>query len=169
MKKPEYQRLRYFAQDESRFGLKTIVGRLITSLGVKPLGTWQWQFKAFWLYGAVEPTTGEQFFLQFTHVDSDCYQLFLDEFSKAYPDSLNILQVDNGAFHKAQDLVIPDNIILLFQPPYCPELNPPIAIVAALEKRLALGLVQRPDSTAKQGRQAPCRFDSRNCCLYHWF
>jgi transposase len=97
---------------------------LITSLGVKPLGSWQWQFKAFWIYGAVEPTTGEPFFLQFTHVDSKCYQLFLEEFSKAYPDSLNVLQVDHGAFHKAKDLVIPDNIILLFQPPYSPELNP---------------------------------------------
>jgi hypothetical protein len=67
---------------------------------------------------------GECFFLQFSHVDSGCYQLFLDQFSKAYPDSLNILQVDNGAFHKAKSLVIPDNIILLFQPPYSPELNP---------------------------------------------
>jgi transposase len=122
--KPSFERIRYFAQDESRFGLKTVVGRLITSLGVKPLGTWQWQFKAFWLYGAVEPTTGEQFFLQFTHVDSDCYQLFLNQFSQAYPDTLNILQVDNGAFHKAKALVLPDNIILLFQPPYSPELNP---------------------------------------------
>jgi len=81
--------------------LKTTIGRLTTSLGVKPLGRWQWQFKAFWIDGAVEPTTGEQFFLQFTQVDGDCYQLFLDQFSKAYPDSLNILQVDNGAFHKS--------------------------------------------------------------------
>ena len=51
-----------------------------------------------------------------------CYQRFLDEFSACYPDSLNILQVDNGAFHKALDLRIPENIILLFQPAYCPEL-----------------------------------------------
>ena len=47
-----------------------------------------------------------------------------DEFSQAYPDSLNILQVDNGRFHKSKDLIVPENIILLFQPPYCPELNP---------------------------------------------
>ena len=138
--KPEYARIRYFAQDESRFGLKTIIGRLITSLGVKPLGTWQWQFKAFGLYGAVEPTTGEQFFLQFTHVDSDCYQLFLDQFSPAYPDTLNVLQVDNGAFHKAKTLVIPDNIILLFQPPYCPELNPIERLWQHLKKDLRWGL-----------------------------
>jgi len=130
--------IRYFAQDESRCGLHTIIGRLITACGVKPIGQWQWLFKAFWLYGAVEPATGESFFLQFSHVDTDCYQRFLDEFSKTYPDSLNILQVDNGRFHKSKNLIVPENIILrhlsggilppenavLFQPPYCPELNP---------------------------------------------
>jgi hypothetical protein len=121
--KQEFKRIRYFCQDESRFGLKTSIGRLLTLSGVKPLGTWQWQFKAFWLYGAVEPMTAEQFFLQFSHVDSDCYQRFLNEFSTTYSDTLNILQVDNGAFHKPKDLSIPKNIILLFQPAYCPELN----------------------------------------------
>lgn len=32
--------------------------------------------------------------------------------------------LDNGGFHRRLDLEIPQNIILLFQPPYCPELNP---------------------------------------------
>lgn len=72
----------------------------------------------------MEPLSGEHFFWQFSHVDSDCYQRFLDQFSARYSDSLNIFQVDNGRFHKAKKLRIPDNIILLFQPPYCPELNP---------------------------------------------
>ncbi len=105
-------------------GFISMIGRLITACGIKPIGNWQWLFKAFWLYGAVEPATGESFFLEFSHVDSDCYQRFLDEFSKAYPNSLNILQVDNGRFHKSKDLIVPENVILLFQPPYCPELNP---------------------------------------------
>ncbi|QZZ19429.1 hypothetical protein J5X98_01495 [Leptothermofonsia sichuanensis E412] len=55
--------------------------------------------------------------------DTACYQAFLEEFSKAYPDSLNILQVDNGRFHSSKDLVVPENVILLFQPAYCPELQ----------------------------------------------
>jgi hypothetical protein len=97
---------------------------VLTACGVKPIGEWQWLFKAFWLYGAVEPATGESFFLQFSHVDNDCFQIFLDEFAKVYPDSLNIMQVDNGRFHTSKKLVVPENIILLFQPPYCPELNP---------------------------------------------
>lgn len=40
---PSLSRIRYFCQDESRFGLKTLVGRLITALGTKPLAPWQWQ------------------------------------------------------------------------------------------------------------------------------
>lgn len=32
--------------------------------------------------------------------------------------------LDNGAFHKAKRLKIPENIILIFLPPYSPELNP---------------------------------------------
>ena len=32
--------------------------------------------------------------------------------------------LDNGRFHKAKRLVIPNNIVLVFLPPYSPELNP---------------------------------------------
>lgn len=32
--------------------------------------------------------------------------------------------LDNGAFHKAKKLKIPENVILVFLPPYSPELNP---------------------------------------------
>lgn len=90
--------------------------------------------------------------MQFSHVEAQCYQWFLDEFSAQYADSLNILQVDNGAFHKAKDLCIPDNIILLFQPAYCPELNPTHATMAASEERFALRVIQRFNSTANKSR-----------------
>lgn len=32
--------------------------------------------------------------------------------------------LDNGRFHKAKRLIIPENIALVFLPPYSPELNP---------------------------------------------
>jgi transposase len=32
--------------------------------------------------------------------------------------------VENGRFHYGSNLKIPDNILLIFQPPYSPELNP---------------------------------------------
>ena len=76
---------------ESRFELKTNEGGKITLAGVKPIGQWQWQLKAFWLYGAVEPLTGESLFWQFSDVKPECYQQFLNELAAGYPNSLNLL------------------------------------------------------------------------------
>ena len=84
----------------------------------------QWKFEAFYLYGAVEPLTGESFFLEFSYLNSVCFQAFLNEFSKTYSDSLNILQLDNASPHLAQKLILPGNVILLFQPAYSPDVNP---------------------------------------------
>ncbi|MDB9507238.1 transposase [Microcystis aeruginosa] len=47
-----------------------------------------------------------------------------------------IIQLDNGRFHRAKKLKIPDNIILTFQPPNCPESNPIEQIWQYLKKGL---------------------------------
>lgn len=52
------------------------------------------------------------------------FQYFLNEFSLENPKELKVMVLDNGAFHKAKKLIIPENIILVFLPPYSPELNP---------------------------------------------
>jgi transposase len=76
------------------------------------------------LFGAFSPITGDHFELEMPHCNSETFQIFLNEFSNNFLDEFKILLLDNGAFHKAQKLVIPDNIALLFLPPYSPELNP---------------------------------------------
>jgi transposase len=116
--------MRYWCQDESRFGLKTIVGRLITLCGVKPQGYVSWQRDNFYVYGLVEPLTGEHFFWEFSHLDTVCFQTFIDLFAQHHRDTFNIIQLDNGAFHTTDALVWPSNVILLAQPPYSPQLNP---------------------------------------------
>lgn len=118
------KKIRFLCQDETRLGLKTLSGRKITGRGVKPVGKVQWQFQSTYLYGVVEPSTGEHFFFEFTHLNSDCFGVFLELVSQQFPDCVLIIQLDNGGFHKAKKLKIPDNIILLFQPSHCPELNP---------------------------------------------
>ena len=50
-------------QDETRIGLKTIERKKITARGIKPIGKVQWNFKAYYLYGAVAPQTGELIFI----------------------------------------------------------------------------------------------------------
>jgi transposase len=121
---PAAATVRYWCQDETRLGLKTIQRRRITAKGVKPIGQVQWHREAFYLYGIVEPKTGESFFYEFSHLDSACFAAYLKLVSEQYPQSLNILQLDNSTAHTAKSLPVPDNIVLLFQPPHTPELNP---------------------------------------------
>ena len=77
-----------------------------------------------WLYGAVEPLTGEGFFYEFTHLDTVCFEKFLELFASEYPEDLHLIQVDKVGFHNSLNLSIPENVILLFQPAYSPEVNP---------------------------------------------
>ena len=128
--------IRFWCEDETRIGLKTITGRKITASGVKPVGVHQWQFKATYLYGIIEPQTGESFFWEFSHLNTDCFQIFLNLVSQHFADSVLIIQLDNGAFHKAKRLRVPDNIILLFQPSHSPQLNPIEQVWQYIKRRL---------------------------------
>ena len=58
----------------------------------------------------------------------------MDEFAKENPDELKILVLDNGAFHKAKRLKIPENMGLVFLPAYSPELNPAEKIWAKFKR-----------------------------------
>jgi hypothetical protein len=104
---PAKNKLKYWCEDETRIGLKTIERKKITALGVKPLGLVQWNFKAYYLYGAVAPKTGESFWLEFSHLDGMCFQIFLDKLAEKYPTHLNVIQLDNGKFHHSSSLKIP--------------------------------------------------------------
>jgi hypothetical protein len=70
------RKVRFLCQDETRLGLKTLSGRKITARGVKPIGQVQWQFQATYLYGVVEPSTGEHFFFEFSHQGQQLFRHF---------------------------------------------------------------------------------------------
>lgn len=67
--------------------------------------------------------------------DTINFQIFLNEFSLHNPSEFKIIVLDNGAFHKAKFLIIPQNMGLIFLPPYSPELNPAENIWAILKRR----------------------------------
>ncbi len=50
--------------------------------------------------------------------------LFLQHVSKTFADYFLVIQTDQAGWHRAKDLVVPENIRLIFQPAYSPELNP---------------------------------------------
>ena len=72
---------RVFCADERRFGLLPVQRRCITLSGIKPVGTVQYGFENFYVYGAVEPTTGESFFLELPQLNTANFQIFVNEFA----------------------------------------------------------------------------------------
>lgn len=127
--------VRYFCTDESRWGLKTLLGPVITARGVKPIASAQWPRENFWLYGACEPSSGEPFFYAFSHLDAHCFSRFVEQFSLAFPDTLNVLQLDQAGAHTAIDIQWPETVVPLFQPSHSPELNPLERLWQELRKR----------------------------------
>lgn len=123
--------------DESRLGLHTIRRRRLTARGTKPVGTLQQRFENFYLYGAIPPQSGDGYFLGFPKLTAAYFQRFLDELAQARPTTLNVLLLDNSRCHTAQELVVPANVLLLFQEPYAPELNPAERVWQALKDELA--------------------------------
>lgn len=131
------QPVEVWVMDESRLGLHTIRRRRLTAFGTKPVGPFQHRFENFMLYGAIAPRSGDSYFLGLPKLTTVLFQRFLDEFAQARPHTLNVVLVDNSRCHTAQALQLPPNVILLFQPPYAPEVNPAERVWRALKDALA--------------------------------
>ena len=71
-----------------------------------------------YVYGAVEPLTGENCFVVMPYCNTDCMNMFLKELSNTFPRDKIILACDGAAWHKSKTLKIPENIELIFIPPY---------------------------------------------------
>jgi len=63
--------------------------------------------------------------LGLTRLDTAAMNLFLAELSRAVtPGAHGVVLMDKAGWHTAGDLGVPENLSLVFLPPYSPELNP---------------------------------------------
>jgi len=63
---------------------------------------------------------------------------YLEDFSGRDPTELKIIVIDNASFHSTKDIELPENIVLLPIPPYCPELNPAEKMWQWMKDRIAM-------------------------------
>lgn len=129
-------KISYWCQDETCLGFRTEMGQKITIRGVKPEQIVQWHYQSYYCYGLIEPLQGRSFFYEFSHFNSQLFGIYLEKFAQEYPDEVHIIQLDNAPNHTAKILNVPENIIFLFQPAYCPELNPIERLWLSLKQQL---------------------------------
>ena len=77
-----------------------------------------------YVYAAVAPEQGLMTSLILPSANTAMMNLFLAQVAEDFADYFIVMQVDQAGWHRAKDLQIPENIRLIFQPAYSPEVNP---------------------------------------------
>jgi transposase len=111
-------------QDEARFGRISDVRRCWSPRPIRPLIQSMVSQEYCYAYAAVSVSDGELDTLIMPHVNSDCMQIFVEEISSRHPEERIVMIMDGAGWHKASSLKIPENMRIVFLPPYSPELNP---------------------------------------------
>ncbi len=111
-------------QDEGRFGCISQTYRCWAPLGIRPRTGKRFIRQYCYVYAAISPHDGLLDSLVLPGVDADIMSIFLAEVARRHSDELILMLLDGAGWHRAYDLVVPDNIWLVPLPPYSPELNP---------------------------------------------
>ncbi len=122
-------------QDEAGFGRINKPKTCWCAKGIRPSVPCHHIREYRYAYGAVEPVTGESFFLVMPYCNTECMNVFLRELSSRFSEDIILLCCDGAAWHKSKALKLPENIVLFHIPPYTPEMNPIEQIWKELRKR----------------------------------
>lgn len=114
----------FLVQDEARFTRITHPTRCWAPHRIRPCVPHQVVREACYVFAAVEPKTGQMSSAILPTADTEMMNIFLAQVSEEYATSFVVMQVDGAGWHHSHDLTIPENIRLIFQPPYSPEVNP---------------------------------------------
>lgn len=146
LNKDRFGSVNLYCQDESRFGLITKQRRVLTLRGVKPVGKYKHSYKYIWLWGSFSPITGEAHYMISDGVSKNAFIAYLKDLSLYNPRELKILIIDNAAFHSTKNVELPENIILVPIPPYCPELNPAEKMWQWFKSKIAMKIHESLDN-----------------------
>ena len=111
-------------QDEGRFGRVNIPKATWAPSGIRPNVPKQVVRQSFYVYCAVVPSLGKISSLILPYGNTEMMNIFLENVSQDFKDNEIIMQVDGAGWHRSSGLKIPENIHLIIQPPYSPEVNP---------------------------------------------
>jgi putative transposase len=112
-------------QDEARVGQKNKIARRWARRGTRPRAPHDQRTSSVYIFGAICPQQGKGAALVLPRCDTQAMSLHLAEVAQAVaPGAHGVLLMDRAGWHRAKDLVVPDNLTLVLLPARAPELNP---------------------------------------------
>jgi DDE superfamily endonuclease len=116
--------VRLMFQDEGRFGRLSRPARCWAPRGIRPIVKNRLVREYTYAFAAISPQDGVMDSLILPWVNAETMSLFLRIVANRHSDEFILMVLDGAGWHTAGDLVVPQNMRLLFLPPYSPELNP---------------------------------------------
>lgn len=127
-----------FFSDEMRYGLISNFRRSWSKVGERTVIDSQHSFENRYLFSAVAPLSGKSFHLSgIDGFDTPAAHTFLLELKKQHKDKIVIVVWDNAPCHRPKVHQSIPGLIVLFLPPYSPELNPAERLFEELRKSTA--------------------------------
>jgi putative transposase len=111
-------------EDEASFGRISEPGSCWAPKGIRPIVPRHRIKEYMYAYGAVEPLTGDSYFLVLPGANTACMNAYLEGLSNEFPDDYILLPLDGASYHGSKALIVPKNIELFTLLPYTPEMNP---------------------------------------------
>jgi transposase len=111
-------------QDEARFGRISQPISCWAPIPFRPMIPLALVREFRYIYATVSPWDGRLTFMVTEKMNTINMNLHLHQLSKRFRTSFIVLLLDGASSHRSKELIIPDNISIIYLPPYSPELNP---------------------------------------------
>lgn len=116
--------VKLFFEDEGRFGRSNTLSRCWGPKGVRSIVKKQIVRQYTYAYVSVCPETGENHSLVLSGSNTEIMNYYLQDLSQEFNKYRIILCSDNARWHISSGLIVPENIVFIYLPPYSPQLNP---------------------------------------------
>src|SRR4051812_39680091 len=113
--------------DEHRVGLKPILRKVWAPRGQRPRASVWHRYEWLYVVGFIHPSSGRVAWYLVPGISLEIFGAVLAAFAEeqgAGAGKVILLTLDGAGWHASANLRVPDGIILEFQPPYSPEVQP---------------------------------------------
>jgi DDE superfamily endonuclease len=120
-------RVEVWSADQHRIGLRPIVRRVWYRRGQRPVARGRARYQWLYEYAFLDPRSGRTLWLLLPSVSIPLFTRALSEFAAAMgagPDHWVVLVVDRAGWHTSAQVEVPEGLVLVYLPPYSPELQP---------------------------------------------
>lgn len=173
---PEQRSVELWTMDEHRVGLKPILRKVWARKGQRPVVEVRPRYRWLYIYGFVQPETGETVFWLAPSVNTETFRAILERFLQEREAPV-MLVLDQAGWHVSDEirrLERERRLELVHLPPYSPQLQPAEHLWQLCDEPVANRVFDSVEALEEVVAERCCRLSEeperiRRLTLFHWW